>query len=77
MPDTDYRALWEDAARNALIWRDRFEKDEELLDGIAGAVHDLRSLWEPRKRGYAQARDKCLRDIEIVLERWFVGDRED
>lgn len=72
MPETDYRALWEEAARNALIWRDRFEKDEELLDGIAGAVHDLRFLWEPRKRGYAQARE-CHKNWCLCYSRGGTG----
>lgn len=49
----NYRALWEEAARDALGWRKRYE---DLFEAVA----DYR-LWEPGRKGYAAARRELER----------------
>jgi hypothetical protein len=57
----DYRELWEEAARAALIWRKKYE---DLFEAIGGY-----RLWEPGRRGYAAARRE--------LERAWLGEDVD
>lgn len=44
----DYRQRWEEAARDALTWR-------KLYEDLWEAIDEYR-LWDPRRRGYADAR---------------------
>ncbi len=47
-PSSDHRALWEEAAREALRWKDRYERLHDAVEEFL--------LWEPGRRGFAAAR---------------------
>lgn len=56
---TDYKPMWEEAARSALIWRKRAEDLEEAIGEYI--------LWQPGRRGHAAAHKRLvavLRDEE-------------
>ena len=44
---SDYRALWEEAAREALRWKDRYERLHDAVEEFL--------LWPSGRRGYAAA----------------------